>query len=168
MKERTIFIIAIVLIFLAGFFYVWQFVDPIFIVPLLSPNDAAGNLIKMQVNALGNLNTSPTVTFAKGDSLNAKAIAEASGSLPWTQICLSKGEHSDTEGFELTDNSSNNRILRYTGSQLTVKLSVICDSSKKLTEDLTRDGLPIEWLNSCPQDIPNTEKVVCLLALRQV
>ena len=140
-------------------------------IPFLStqePSNEAENLIKSQVGRPGEVLTSVKVTFTKGDSLNAKAIAEASGSLPWTQICLSKGEHRDTEGFELTDNSSSNRILRYTGSQLTVKLSVICDAGDQLEEDLADNGLAeriqIEQCDAATGS--GNQQTACLIALR--
>ncbi len=129
------------------------------------PSTEAENLIKSQVSRPGEVRTSLKVSFQKTDSLNAKAIASASGVLTPGQICLSLGEHEQTEGFNLNDPSAANRILSYEGSSLQVKMSVICDAGDQLDTDLGDNGLDQGWDDDCG-NISGSSQTACLIALR--
>lgn len=132
------------------------------------PSTEAENLIKSQVSRPGEVRTSLPVSFQKGDSLNTKAIASASGVLTPGQICLSTGEHVGTEEFSIS--GGNTKILTYSGSQLRVKLSVICDAGDQLQDDLTDNGFTEPWLTQdAESDCSNlTSQTTCLIALRIV
>lgn len=126
------------------------------------PNKIASDLVASQVNAPSELRTSNPVTFTKEDSLNAKAIASASGVVTEGQLCISMGDFPEGESdFALNSTGS---VLQYNGSSnLRVRISVICDTGNQLLADLEANGSPTEWLDSCDVDIPQT---ACLIALR--
>src|SRR3989344_1875933 len=53
-----------------------------------TPNDKASDAVKGQVNTLGVVNTYKDVTFNPQQSLVARTIASASGSLSPDQVCV--------------------------------------------------------------------------------
>ena len=113
------------------------------------------------MNAPSELRTSNPVTFTKEDSLNAKAIASASGVVTEGQICISEGDFIDQESdFEAIGNG----ILRYNGSSnLRVRISVLCDTGNQIISDLEANGIDNDWTGNCSIDIPQT---ACIIALR--
>lgn len=131
-----------------------------------NPSEEAVNLIKSQINSPAELRTSGNpVTFKKDDSLNAKSIASRSGVLTESQVCISKGEHEETQEFEFP--GIEGEILRYNGSQLRVRLSVICDTGTELEEDLESYGLSSDWLsNDACQELTELNQTACVVALR--
>lgn len=131
-----------------------------------SPSEEAVNLIKSQINSPAELRTSGNaVTFKKDDSLNTKSIAANSGVLTQSQICISRGDHEETQEFEFP--GTEGEILRYNGSQLRVRLSVICDTGTELESDLGSNGLDSSWLNNdACQNLVQLNQTACLIALR--
>jgi hypothetical protein len=131
-----------------------------------NPSEEAVNLIKSQINSPAELRTSGNpVTFRKDDSLNVKAIASRSGVLTQNQVCVSKGEHEDTSEFEWPGDEG--KILKFNGSQLRVRLSVICDTGTELQDDLESNGLDGSWLdNDACQSLTELNQTACVIALR--
>lgn len=129
------------------------------------PNKIASDLVASQVNAPSELRTSNPVTFTKEDSLNAKAIATASGVVTEGQLCISQGDFVDQESdFQQVGDG----VLRYSGgSNLRVRISVLCDTGNQVAADLESNGIENAdtWMNDCSgiQDLPQT---ACIIALR--
>lgn len=130
------------------------------------PNKAAADLVTSQVNSPSELRTtSNPVSFGRDDSLNVRSIASRSGVVTADQICISKGDHENTEEFEF----SSDDVLRYNGSSdLRIKISVLCDTGTQLQQDLQDNGVQDDWFGSSPkcQDILNLNQTACLIALR--
>jgi hypothetical protein len=127
------------------------------------PNKVASDLVASQVNAPSELRTSNPVIFVKGDSLNAEAIASASGVVTEGQLCLSEGDHYGSGDFAPA--GDNDKILRYTGStNLRVRISVLCDTGEEIPDDLSanEDGADA-WAGGC--GLPGSQ-TGCIIALR--
>ncbi|MDP2666594.1 MAG: hypothetical protein Q8P05_03780 [Candidatus Diapherotrites archaeon] len=137
--------------------------------PFLStqkPSTESVNLIKSQVNEPGALRTSNRLIFVRDDSLNTRAIASSSGILTEAQLCISKGDHEDTSEFEFTSITEGD-VLRYNGSQLGVKISVLCDTGTELQDDLLNNGIDEDWLgNEKCSDISQLNQTACVIVLR--
>lgn len=127
------------------------------------PIKVASDLVASQVNSPAELRTSSSVPFGKEDSLNATSIASQSGVVTNSQICISKGDHIDTDEFVL---SSSGKVLTYNGSSaLRVKISVLCDTGSQIQEDLEENGDGFgSWVDDC-QDLPENQ-TACIIALR--
>ncbi len=132
------------------------------------PNKIASDLVASQVNAPSELRTSNPVTFTKEDSLNAKAIASASGVVTEGQLCISMG---DFIGSESDFNPVGTGVLQYSGaSNLRVRISVLCDTGNQIIDDLAANGYgDAGWESDCSNaanpitEIPQT---ACIIALR--
>ncbi|MDP2666593.1 MAG: hypothetical protein Q8P05_03775 [Candidatus Diapherotrites archaeon] len=126
----------------------------------------ATNLIKSQNSRPSELRTSSNKVVVKtGDSLNAKSLANQSGSLTEEQLCISKGDFANVDDFAFTD--ADGTILRFNGSQLSIKISVICDTGSELEGDLLTNGISDNWMDSpqC-QDVAQLQQQGCIVALR--
>ena len=111
-----------------------------------NPSDEAKVLIQSQISKPSELQTTRDVTFRPESSLNAKAIATASGVITADQICISPGDFADNKNFEPSPNGA---IITYTGSaNITTNLSVICDTGNQLQDDLTQIGdIASNWIS---------------------
>ena len=97
------------------------------------PSSEAVQLLNSAINSPSELKVSKEVTFRPGASLNAKAIAEKTGTLTENQVCVSRG---DVPGEELFKLSPNGKILTYQGSSASnFKLYVICERPGNLLDD---------------------------------
>lgn len=138
------------------------------------PQAEAVNLIKSQINSPSELRTSSNaVNFTKEDSLNSKSIANSSGVVTSSQICVSMGDffnETDTDFIDTNPNKTGD-IVQYRGSgQLRVKLSVICDTGSELSTDLQNNGIDDStWMQSdkC-QELLSLNQTACVVALRFV
>ncbi len=138
-------------------------VDPIF-----NPSIEVENLLKSQVNRPGEVRTSVDLQFQNLNTLNPKAIAEASGVVLSEQICISLGEHDSTPGFALNSSSSNSILSYSNSSRIVIKLSILCDTGSTLRADLSKNGLPPKWMDASPQcqAIAQSDLMGCIAALR--
>ena len=95
------------------------------------PSDEATNLVKALVNSPGDLKLSRDIVFRPQTNLTAKSIAASSGVLTEDQICVSTGDF-DPENSQFKQIGSEEQIVSYQGSSnVTAKLSVICDTGKE-------------------------------------
>jgi hypothetical protein len=130
------------------------------------PNKIASDLVASQVNAPSELRTSNPVAFTKEDSLNAKAIASASGVVTEGQLCLSTGNFVAGEDFDYS--GADNGVIKYNGTaNLRVRISVLCDTGSQIADDLSDNGYddPNWAANDCP-DLSNLNQTACIIALR--
>lgn len=135
------------------------------------PLEEAATLIKGQVNSPSELRTgSNPVVFTKEDSLNPKAIADKSGVVTASQVCVSLGDFLQEDGSDFSETNETAGIVKYTGSgQFRVRLSVICDTGTELADDLTNNGIEDDWLQSpkCAE-VSSLSQTACVIALRFV
>jgi hypothetical protein len=129
------------------------------------PSEATSNLLKNQQASPSALITSGRITFKEVDTLNTKALATSSGWLSPAQICLSKGDYPSPESFTFTD--ADGTIMKTTQSQTGVKISVICDVGTELEDDLQRNGITGNWMESTQcQQVKASSQTGCIVALR--
>ncbi len=97
-----------------------------------SPNNAAANAVKSQVNEPGLRKILENITFKPGDSLNSKTIASQSRSLSEDSICVLIGTSAPNHD-QFSDQDSKGKIVEYTGqfAQKT-RLWIMCDRQSEI------------------------------------
>ncbi|MEK6971012.1 MAG: hypothetical protein AABW68_05000 [archaeon] len=131
-----------------------------------SVSKEAGNMVKTQATNPGSIQTSSSRIIVKtGDSLNTKSLASQSGILSPNQLCLSKGDFESDSMFQFTDTAET--VLVYSGNQIGVKLSVVCDTGTELAGDLQSYGITSDWMSSSNcENVKTLSQTACVVALR--
>jgi len=108
--------------------------------PGQKPIDEAVRLVSTQVNSIGSLASSNEVKFEANDqTMSSYAIADRSGALDSSQVCLSIGEYAtDSSGSpkfsveDLGDGSLGTKLVHNGSTSLQAQLKVICAPGKNL------------------------------------
>ncbi len=107
------------------------------------PNEVAANAVKSQVNDVGLVKLTSSVTFGQQSSLNARTIADKSGGLAPDQVCIVLGNSAPSFGNDTVWNlgGGEGQLVQYKGGfSQTTKLLVVCDRSGELDQTLEDYG----------------------------
>lgn len=131
-----------------------------------SPNNVASNAVKSQFNEIGLPRFIDNVTFANGDSLVAKTIADQSRTLDDERVCVSVS--SDAPNYDEFDiDTSPGRIVLYKGSfSQKTRLLVLCDRGDEIEDDLDEFGFSDDFdipIGECDNRLLDTSNRACVV-----